>query len=590
MRVPPRAGVVAAIVATLTAGVGCETDEPQPLPQDVANVTTADAGSTYENCFNGRDDNADRLVDCADPQCRALDACRTGQCPDGDLGDAVGLAVIASSTSGVTNDLAGTCGGQGGPDLAFTWTAPASGDYFVDTRWGSFDTIVYVREGDCDGIELACNDDATAPPALESEVVLSAVAGRTYVIVVDGYRVVAGPGDPRFVLNITPVRTNDERGFCTDRRDNDDDLLADCADPDCADAAPCLPLSGARDVSAGQAHTCATGDGAWCWGRGNDGELGDGAGTSSRWPVAVPDEPVEICAGSRHSCSRDALGSVSCWGDGWYGNVPSGDWGPTLVPVRVALRRPAVALACGASHACAILDDGTVQCWGANGQGQLGDGSTDTPSGAPTSMIDIGDIVAVAVGGAHTCVVRDSGQAWCTGSNNAGQLGVELGWAFDRPQPVEGIEGAAAVAAGAQHTCFLLVGGAVRCVGQNWQGQLGDGSFEQRRHPVSVRIAPRVAALDCGAQNCCAVDENADVWCWGANGWGQLGAGDTTQRAEPLRVQLRDDAVAVSVADEHVCAVLDTGEVTCWGGNRSGQLGDGTVETRLSPVPVLAPR
>jgi alpha-tubulin suppressor-like RCC1 family protein len=52
----------------------------------------------------------------------------------------------------------------------------------------------------------------------------------------------------------------------------------------------------------------------------------------------------------------------------------------------VAVGLPAVALpvaralAAGAAHSCAALADGRIRCWGSNASGQLGDGSTVTPS------------------------------------------------------------------------------------------------------------------------------------------------------------------------------------------------------------------
>lgn len=556
---------------------------------DILSVAT-DTGTAYENCFNGTDDNGDRLVDCADPQCRTLDACRTYQCPDGDLGNVIGYAAFRASTRDANNDLAGSCGGEGGDDLALTWTAPESGEYFIDTRWDSYDTVLYVLEGGCDGAELVCNDDAAEPRSLGSEVRLDAVAGRTYLIVVDGYEVVLGDSGDAFALSITPVVTDDESAFCVDRRDNDGDGLVDCSDDDCDGVDGCLPLGGVAALDGGQHHTCASGDGSWCWGAGGRGELGNGETTSSPWPVATDRRFRRIEAGIRFACGLDESGVVACWGDGSYDRFFLGEWADSPIPVDIPLSGPARDVAVGPNHACAILETERVECWGANDYGQHGNGDTSAPDGAPNRMIDIGQAVDIACGAGHTCVVRSSGEVWCAGLNNSGQIGSGAEWNYTRPQPMNGIENALEVSTGHNHTCVRLEDGGLRCVGQNWQGQLGDGTQEEARRARSVLLETRAEHLYCGSHHCCAIDEHLDLWCWGANGWGQLGLGHTDRVLRPERVGLGFDAAAGGAGDEHTCVASTDGEVWCWGNNRSGQLGDGTVEVRMSPTRVLAPR
>ncbi len=49
-------------------------------------------------------------------------------------------------------------------------------------------------------------------------------------------------------------------------------------------------------------------------------------------------------------------------------------------PEAAAALPVARALAAGDAHSCAALSDGRLRCWGANESGQLGDGTTTTPS------------------------------------------------------------------------------------------------------------------------------------------------------------------------------------------------------------------
>ena len=80
-----------------------------------------------------------------------------------------------------------TCPGCAGTarDAVYLWT-PGDGDYVFDTFGSEFDTVLYVMEGACGEIEVACNDDVQQ---LLSAVTLNDVtAGTTYTIGVAGFR------------------------------------------------------------------------------------------------------------------------------------------------------------------------------------------------------------------------------------------------------------------------------------------------------------------------------------------------------------------------------------------------------------------
>ena len=84
------------------------------------------------------------------------------------------------------------------PDRSFQWTATEAGDYTIDTAGSNFDTVLIVRDSCSAGAaQLACNDDRSATN-LQSEVNITATAGQTFIITVDGYTAEAGD----FVVNI----------------------------------------------------------------------------------------------------------------------------------------------------------------------------------------------------------------------------------------------------------------------------------------------------------------------------------------------------------------------------------------------------
>lgn len=101
------------------------------------------------------------------------------------------------------------------------------------------------------------------------------------------------------------------------------------------------------DVGAGWQHACALLDDSTvrCWGRGDQGQIGDGMGELRRRPT-----PVIAVEGVMRGAAA-ARGSAST----------------PLAPLRGA-----VSLGVGQDHACAALHDGTVRCWGKSSSGELG--------------------------------------------------------------------------------------------------------------------------------------------------------------------------------------------------------------------------
>jgi alpha-tubulin suppressor-like RCC1 family protein len=120
----------------------------------------------------------------------------------------------------------------------------------------------------------------------------------------------------------------------------------------------------------------------FCWGRGEEGQLGtQSAGELS--PVLAADFTAgEIGAGDAHTCAVIEGGQVACWGANDEGQLGTGDTGPRSGPQMVAGLTGAVDISTGSAHTCVTRSDATVWCWGANTSGQLGDG-VRLAAGAP---------------------------------------------------------------------------------------------------------------------------------------------------------------------------------------------------------------
>lgn len=127
-------------------------------------------------------------ADCADGQ-----TCEANRCVDPPPAPgtcAAPLPVGLEAVDGVTlgdGVVQGSCGGGAAPEVVYRHVAAADGPLCFDTAGSGFDTVLYVRADDCDGMEIGCADDGPNVAGLQSDVSVDAVADQAYVIVVDGY-------------------------------------------------------------------------------------------------------------------------------------------------------------------------------------------------------------------------------------------------------------------------------------------------------------------------------------------------------------------------------------------------------------------
>lgn len=308
-----------------------------------------------------------------------------------------------------------------------------------------------------------------------------------------------------------------------------------------------LAIDGASALSAGGAFTCAVVAGAVeCFGDGSHGELGDGMGIDAFAPVTVmlPAGVLarEVSAGAAHACAIAEDGTAWCWGRNDAGQLGDGTSETRLAPVAVTGIAGATAIAAGFRSTCAVVGAGGVRCWGANGSGQLGDGTTMS-SPVPVAVLGVSDAVAVGVGRRHACALRASGGVACWGANESGQLGDGTTTGSPVAVGVAGVADASAlaVALGGTHACVVRAGGAVTCWGSNLTGQLGDGTTDTRAMPVDAMIDGVVAIgagghADDGGGFSCAIDAAGAVSCWGESDLGRLGDGGYVDRGTPAPV------------------------------------------------------
>lgn len=373
-------------------------------------------------------------------------------------------------------------------------------------------------------------------------------------------------------------------------------------------------------VSAAAWHACGLdGSGAvYCWGRDDDGQLGNGEGSdvcggTSTFPCSlVPRrirfaEPfVSVVTGWMHTCALAEDGEAYCWGAGFAGQTGLGQSTAVITPSPVPLPQ-LQSISTFNQHTCGLSGDGSIYCWGSDDSGQVGDaGYADTcssDSGAfpctlhPTRIGPDRNWSAVSAGGSHTCALSN-GQVFCWGSNRSGQLGSpgESGCGSPGdvypcrrlPRVVASNEPFTHISTGAAHTCALSNSGTAWCWGDNTYGQLGNATVESSSAPVRVAGNHVFQSIEARGYLTCATATNGRLFCWGQMPGG-LGSATRTCNGSPCALvptSLRFSAGSRVASGLDFACILAGRYQKCWGRNDMGQLGNG----RLSATLVSGPR
>lgn len=332
-------------------------------------------------------------------------------------------------------------------------------------------------------------------------------------------------------------------------------------------------------VSAGGQTSCETRTDAtaWCWGRNNFGQLGDGTTSASPTPrqVAGSADWASLSTSGSTTCGTKLDGTLWCWGLDNFGQLGIGRGKSRSTPVQVGTSATWRSVSTSWFHTCATRANGTLWCWGGNLRGQLGNGTFEN-RGTPTRVGTDSDWASVTTGGYYTCGVRTDATAWCWGQNTFGQLGNANVSPQPKPVRVPGTQAWGQLSAGWAHTCGVTVEGSAWCWGLNRRGQLGDGTKALRRAPVAVSGDRIWTTLSVGDATSCGVDNTGAAWCWGSNSYTQLGDGGKAHQSVPVLVSSEASWLSVDAGWFHECGTGDGGVIVCWGNNEQGQVGDGS--------------
>jgi alpha-tubulin suppressor-like RCC1 family protein len=195
-------------------------------------------------------------------------------------------------------------------------------------------------------------------------------------------------------------------------------------------------------VSAGGSHSlalCSDGKVA-AWGGNASGCLGNGTAISSSQPVWVNTagilkgrKVVSLSAGGTHSLAACSDGTSVAWGKGINGQLGNGAKINSKVPLAVKKTgvltgKKVVGVSAGDSHSLALCSDGTAVAWGKNDRGQLGNNNT-TDTSKPVAVSKAGalvgkKVVSLSAGQSYGLALCSDGTVAGWGSNTRGQIGV----------------------------------------------------------------------------------------------------------------------------------------------------------------------
>ncbi|MES2304945.1 MAG: hypothetical protein V4558_05535 [Gemmatimonadota bacterium] len=228
---------------------------------------------------------------------------------------------------------------------------------------------------------------------------------------------------------------------------------------------------------------------------------------------------TSVAFGSSRACGLDVAGRMYCWKPYW----PSRDYAPTTIP---ALMRP-------------------------------------VPAAGPERFVQLsgsGEWRNVDV-----CGITVAHQLYCAAlGNTAGVVTMEP---VATPVPFVAITASGIGTGPALSTfCGLDPTGQAWCRGQNNAGQLGDGTTISRTTFAPVVGSVRFSTLVVSEDRVCGVDLGGGAWCWGRGPGPDLGVADGKLITIPTAVAQGRSYREVIPVSTGVCGIRPlTNQMECWG-------------------------
>ncbi len=388
-------------------------------------------------------------------------------------------------------------------------------------------------------------------------------------------------------------------------------------------------------ITSGQNHNYAITDtgAVFAWGTNSSGQYGSNSTTAFTTPKAVyfggslfGKTVSTYSLGGFHSIALDSTGKVSTWGYNLNGQLGTGNWDNSVIPVSPAQgdvlgSKTPKQTAAGDDFTAILMTDGSLFKWGANPNNQLGNGATHPTNVAlPISAGSLGTSTLTLTG------TITSGSYKVSVANNAGIYpGMAVtGTGIPASTSVASLSGGSllflsgtattstltttltvsgavtqgtisSIAAGRHHTLGIS-NGKVYTWGENTYGQLGNNGTSVAATPVAVYTqgvlsGKTITAIAAGSDHSLALASTGTLYSWGRGANGQLGRGSTADASAPVQVTMTGvlaggTITAIGAGGNRSFALKSDGKVYAWGDNTTGLLGNGSLTAATSPVAV----
>ena len=339
----------------------------------------------------------------------------------------------------------------------------------------------------------------------------------------------------------------------------------------------------------------------WSFGYNATGALGINTVTNRSSPVQIGAAEVywtSVQVGRVHTLATKSDGTMWSWGNGEYGEIGlnnSGQYADRSSPIQVGTGTTWSVVYAAYFDSLAIKTDGTLWTWGYNHNGQLGDNSRISKSspvqiGALTTWSKIAGGGAVYPTGGTSVAVKTDGTLWLWGSNNYGQLGLNLPTTTFRSSPVQlgALTTWSNIAYGVSQCAAIKTDGTLWVWGANDSGQLGQNDLVNRSSPTQIGAGTDWYLAGIAYKHALAIKTNGTLWAWGVNDQGQFGTNDLISKSSPVQIGALTTWSMISLGSRISIALKNDGTLWAWGRNNSGQLGLGDVINRSSPTQIGA--
>ena len=385
-----------------------------------------------------------------------------------------------------------------------------------------------------------------------------------------------------------------------------------------------IQVSGSGWLGASSSALTSNGT-VYSWGRGFDGQLGDGTNNDSSVPVITTINLVDTPSTPTHVMAKpgDTTAIIS-----WQAPIVSGGQNITGYVLQYQAVGASswttinVAAAATSHTITGLTNDQTYRIRLAAkitaGTGDFSNVVLVTPHAKPT-ITNVSPAIGPVAGGqnvtltgtnfilkskkimqtvngnGYSLALSADGTVYTWGRNEYGQLGNGV-TATNSPVPVAvktagtPMEGKTIVQISAKvwYALALASDGTVYSWGFNSWGQLGNGTSGTANNasaPVAVKTAgtpmegKTIVQVAAGATHSLALATDGTIYAWGKNEYGQLGNDSTTNSPVPVAVKTAGTPmdgktiIQIHAGYEHSLALASDGTVYAWGRNNSGQLG-----------------